>query len=944
MWQRVLNVIILLITTIACAYFPVCPAGHADMVAQAQSSPDLTVEAIASSPETPAINDKVTFTVTLSNQGTAISGPCYAAYYIDDAYLGKDYVSPIEPGASAGHMFSWTAQAGSHTVKAVVDYQNQVSEINEDNNSKTYTFSTLGPDLVIDSIIWSPLEPSVGSTVTFTITIKNLGALFAKASRIQFYIDGVSRGYQDTSRINAGATLSRTFSWVAKAGTHNVRAIVDDTNTVPEMDENNNEETALLSILLPDLIIDNITWAPAEPSVGDNVSFIVTVANQGSGVASNTTVHFYVNENYIDSGLTSVLNPNATENLTFSWIAGFVPRSIKAVISTVGTTTESDYTNNEKTCLFTPQLSDLIIQDITWAPANPAVGANTTFSVTILNQGNGKSSESGVDLLVDNGKIDYRGLAPIDAGEIRTVTFIWITQGGVHKIRAIVDPQNNVHESLKTNNDKTITFPTLPPDLIIEQITWMPLAPAIGDTVTVTVRVKNQGEANSGYTYIIYYIDNIQLTTGQVNPISSNATDNQSFTWTLTPGEHVIKASVDPTNIVDEADETNNEGFVTMVPSGPDLIIESIGWSRSDPQVGEMVTFSVTVQNNGDVTSGASIVHLYAGNDSRGYQSIPELAPGTEATRTFDWKVLPGRYDIRATADDANLVVEINEQNNEMVIAYPAPDLTIDILTWSPEKPVMGDKITLTAHVQNIGSLRSEASQLHFYVDANVAERRDTPPLDAGTGATETFEWEATNGPHVLSVLADGDRAVLEGVENNNEGTASFSVLAPDLIIESIAWPAGEPPTGDNVTFKVTIRNQGDAESGYAYVGYYVDGDYLTSEQIKSLKSKAKTETLFSTLMSQTGPHTISVVIDEGNKVPESDETNNEESVSITTESVASPPNTNKPAPLPLTPSTVPQAPEKKGHNWLIFFGAVILIFSATLIFSMYREFRRRNE
>jgi subtilase family serine protease len=866
------------------------------------------------------------------------------AYYLDDDYLTNDYVAPIGPGASAEHTFTWTAEAGIHTVRAVVDYKQQVNEINEDNNAKTYTFSTLGPDLIIDSISWSPLWPSVGSPVIFTVTIKNPGALVASASRVHFYIDGVSRGYKDVGRINAGETLTRTFSWFTKAGTHDVRAIIDQVNAVPEMDESNNEKTALFSTLLPDLIIEDITWVPAGPSMGDNVSFLVIVANQGIGVAGNSTVHFYVNENYLDSEQINALDPGATDNATFSWVVGFVPRSIKAVVSSVGVFTESDESNNEKTLLLSPLLPDFLIEDITWSPANPAAGENVIFTISILNQGDGNSIKSRVDFLVDNELISYQGLGEIDAGDSKPRAFEWIAKGGVHEVKAIVDPKNEVPESVENNNVKAVTFPLQPPDLTIERITWTPPEPTVGDKITIIVTVKNQGESISGQAYILYYIDNEQIASGQVDPISYNATANQTFNWTVATGEHVIKAIVDPTDIIDESDETNNEGSTTLSPAGPDLIIESIGWSRNNPQAGEMVTFTITAKNNGGVMSSTSLVHLYVDNSSRGYQDIPELEPGAKATRTFDWKFVPGLHDIRAVTDGPNLVVETNEKNNEMLITYPIPDLILEALTWSPLEPAMGDKVTLTAHVQNAGSLNADGSQLYFYVDDSVADRREIPPLDAGTSVIETFEWDVTAGPHVLNVLADGANAIIEGVEDNNAETANFTISAPDLIIESITWPAGEPPTGDNVTFTVIIRNQGDAKADYAHLNYYVDGEYLASGQFKALRPDAKTEVPFSTLMSQTGPHTIRVVIDEKNEVLESDEANNEEAVTFSTENVTTSAPAKKPAPRSGVTTPMPLTPEDGDNKVIIFFGVVILIFTAALVLSVLREFRKRNE
>jgi len=946
--KRILTVIILLVAIVVFGHPVYCPFNYVDKVVQAQSGPDLTVESITSSPETPAIGDDVTFTVTISNQGTSASGQCYVAYYIDDNYLTNDYLSSIDPGASTDHTFTWTAEVGIHTISAVADYREQVTESNESNNQKTYTLSTLGADLLIDSITWSPSDPNVGSTVIFNVTIRNQGAVAANSNRVDFYIDGISRSYKDVERIDPGGTLTKTFSWFAKAGEHDIKAIVDQNDAVPETDEDNNEMTVLFSALLSDLIIDDISWSPLEPSMGDNVSFTVTVTNQGSGVSGNATINFYVNDNYLDTERTGKLEAGASENVTFSWIVGFNPRSIKAVVSLGGIFTESDETNNEKTVILSPHLADLIIQDITWSPSNPPLGDSVTFTVTVKNQGSGNSIESRVDLFIDNEKVGYRGLASIDANNTRTVTFRWLAKGGVHKIRAIVDPQNKVPESEETNNYKAITFPTLPPDLIIEQITWTPSEPSIGDTVTFTVTVKNQGEAISGYAYIVYYIDNIQLTSGRVNPVSHNATDNQTFTWTVTTGEHVIKAFVDSTDIVDESDETNNEKVTIFTPSAPDLIVESIDWSHNEPFVGETVTFTLTVKNNGGIKAGTSLVHLYIDNNPRGYQDIPELDPGTKVTRTFSWTVAAGSHFIRAVVDDSNLVTESNEANNETLIGYPMPDLTLEAVTWSPIEPSMGDKVTLTAYVKNQGSRRAEGFQVYFYVDDKVVNQQEIPQLDAGARVIKTFEWDVTAGPQVITVFADGSDTVTEGTENNNVETVAFSIPAPDLIIESITWPSGEPSVSDNVVFTVNIRNQGDARSRYASVNYYLDGEYLASGQVNSIEPDENTEEIFSTWISQAGPHTIKVVIDEGNQVLESNEVNNEKTVTFSIENITPPSeqvpaSSTQPQQKPARPAPIPLTPPEKDYKIIILFGTVVLIFGVTLILSLLRELRRRS-
>ena len=943
--KRILTATIFLVTILVFTCQLFCPVKYAGTVVRAQSGPDLTVQMITSSPETPTFGDDVTFTITISNQGTVASGQCYVAYYIDGAYINRQNVPLINPGASSKHSFTWTAQAGIHTIKAVADYNNQVNENNEGNNEKNYTLSTLGADLIIDSITWSPSEPSVGATVVYTVSVKNRGTVIANSSRVHFYIGSASWGDKDGGLIYPGETLPLTFSWFAKAGPRDIKAIVDKNNSVPETDEDNNEMTVLFSVLLPDLIIDDITWSLEEPSISDNVGFTVSVTNQGNAASGNSTVNFYVDNKYLDSAWTDELDPGTSENVTFSWIAKEGTHDIKATVTPHAVVTESDETNNEKIVTFSPSLADLIVQNITWSPTLPSVGDKVTFTVTVKNQGTGDSEESGVNLRIDSYYMGYRALEGIDAGDTTGVTFTWRAEAGSHRIKAIVNPQDEVPESDEANNEKNIIFLTPPSDLIIEQITWDPPEPIIGDTVTFTVTVKNQGEAGSDYAYVAYEIDNNRVSSDHINPISANTTDNQTFTWTAVGGEHAIKALVDFTNAVAESDETNNEKIITLVPIGPDFIIESIDWSHNDPSVGETVTFTVTVKNDGGSRADASLVHIYIDNNPRGYQDIPDMEPGTKVIRTFDWKVTLGSHAIKAVADDSNLVAESNETNNETLIAYPMPDLALESLIWSPINPSVGDKVTLTAYVTNKGSRRADGFQVYFYIDDNAVNYQEIPQLDAGARVTGTFEWDATAGPHTLTVFADGANVVSEGVESNNGETVALSIPAPDLTIESITWPSGEPSVSDNVVFTVTVRNQGDAKARYSSVNYYVDGQYLASGQINSLEPDAETEETFSTWMSQAGPHTVRVVIDEGNQVPESNEANNEKTVTFSTENTTSPagqepaPNTKPrqgPAPLPLTP------PEKD-YKAEIFFGIVVLLFGVTLILSLLREFRRRK-
>ena len=77
----------------------------------------------------------------------------------------------------------------------------------------------------------------------------------------------------NVQRMDADATVTKIFTWIAQVGTHDVRAVTDGLNQVTEGDETNNEKVLTYATLAPDLIVQDITWSPADPSEGDTVTF-----------------------------------------------------------------------------------------------------------------------------------------------------------------------------------------------------------------------------------------------------------------------------------------------------------------------------------------------------------------------------------------------------------------------------------------------------------------------------------------------------------------------------------------------------------------------------------------------------------------------------------------------------------------------------------------------
>ncbi|HFD38727.1 MAG TPA: hypothetical protein ENJ31_02585, partial [Anaerolineae bacterium] len=118
--------------------------------------------------------------------------------------------------------------------------------------------------------------------------------------------------------------------------------------------------------------------------------------------------------------------------------------------------------------------------------------------------------------------------------------------------------------------------PLTAPDLIIESIEYAPANPGIGESVDITITIKNQGDAAAGtgfYTYL--YIDPATEPPDDSTPDTSytyifDLAPGATYRWTYlgytfsTEGQHPVWAWVDKTDAVAENDETNNLSHVSI--------------------------------------------------------------------------------------------------------------------------------------------------------------------------------------------------------------------------------------------------------------------------------------------------------------------------------------------------------------------------------------------
>jgi PGF-pre-PGF domain-containing protein len=106
-----------------------------------------------------------------------------------------------------------------------------------------------------------------------------------------------------------------------------------------------------------------------------------------------------------------------------------------------------------------PIPSDLVIENISWSPADPYVNDNITFSITSANRGSGPSEACKVKCYINGNEAYSYSLPELEARSSTSIIFSWIpTAPGNIDVKAVVDEENQVSESVEENNEKSVSF------------------------------------------------------------------------------------------------------------------------------------------------------------------------------------------------------------------------------------------------------------------------------------------------------------------------------------------------------------------------------------------------------------------------------------------------------------------------------------------------------
>ena len=127
---------------------------------------------------------------------------------------------------------------------------NQVDDITHTFDIDVTPIEAQSPDFEVTELLWTPVNPTVGTEVTLTATIANL----VNNTGIQYvpvvFYDG-DEAFNLTTVVFDGTddeVVTVTATWTATKGSHPLRIAIDPGTTLIEVDTTNNEESITISV------------------------------------------------------------------------------------------------------------------------------------------------------------------------------------------------------------------------------------------------------------------------------------------------------------------------------------------------------------------------------------------------------------------------------------------------------------------------------------------------------------------------------------------------------------------------------------------------------------------------------------------------------------------------------------------------------------------------
>ena len=782
----------------------------------------------------PNFGDKVEYTITVSNNGV---GDAKQVVVVDTLNEGLTFVSASDNGVwnPFKRTVTWTVDLAKgefkvfNVIATVSAYGNILNTVVVGDKSSSVNIAV--PEIIPGKSV-DVENPNFGDTVTYTVTVTNNGIVDAKNVVV---VDHLDKGLKYVGSSNNGVydAATHTVTWIVDidAGSFidlTVTAVADEygllTNIVTVGDKSASADVTVPEITPAKTV--NIT----NPNFGDKVDYTIKVTNDGIGDANNIVVKDVLGEGLKFVSATGEYTWDE-DSRTIIWIVDLAKGESKifhviAVAEAYGVLSNNVFVGDKSASadVTVPE----IIPDKTVNVANPNFGDNVTYTVTVSNVGIGDANNV---VIVDRLGEGLTFVSASDNGVWdpvkRTVTWIVDLAKGESKVftvNATVDAYGNVTNSLVVGNKTTgvnVTVPEINPDKTVNVAN-----PNFGDDVTYSVTVTNVGIGDAKAVVVKDTLSKgLKFISATGNYTFDEATNTITWIVDLAKGESktfyvnaIVNAYGNVTNSLVVGNKTASVN-VTVPEINPNKTV-----SIENPNFGDNVTYTVSVSNVGIGDAKGVVVRDILG-EGLVFVSASDGGVYDENTRTVTWIVDLAKGESKVFTVNTT-VSGYGNVSNSLVVGNKTAGVNVTVPEIIPDKtvnvanPNFGDNVTYTVTVSNVGIgdannvvIVDRLGEGLTFVSASdngvwdPVKRTVTWIVDLAKGESRTFYVNAT-----VSGYGNVSNSLVVGNK-----TASVNVTVPEINPNKTA-NIENPNFGDNVTYTVTVTNDGIGDANNVVV------------------------------------------------------------------------------------------------------------------------------
>ncbi|MBL7854752.1 MAG: gliding motility-associated C-terminal domain-containing protein, partial [Cyclobacteriaceae bacterium] len=612
--------------------------------------PDLTTSIVLSQ-STILPGQSVSGTATVSNTGDAPATNFVFRFLNCDAVLGTQNIAQLNPGESLGFNFTTTTgvlgdcfNRNNCVFRSEADITNVVVERSEVNNQSA-TFLTVLPDKpdltpVNATNAVTPSGVNMLLPQTFYLRVDNIGGVNATTPfDVRVYMNGTLIHTEALTSLAtcAGHTFAVNYTFASTLD-HVLDIRVDEpigSGVVDEYRETNNEFSRTIRHIppppvFPNLSVSNadISVAPVLPPAGTNFNVNVTYRNTGP-IPVNPP--FDLELTVIEAGIprietrtvNTVLNAGATATVSLTTsLATDGDHAFRIRLDNNGQVNEGSEGDNVAQM---PLCVDFAVSPVGGAWGGGFYeGTVQNLTANIYNNGLFTATNVPVSFFIDNVKVASTILPTVgpglQAGSYSVSLPYLFATAGTFELKVVVDELAAYAECREDNNEfKTNIQVRLPaPDLRIfsEYIAPSKINPDVDEPITIFISYDNAGVGASGPFKARVLVDDVPL--GPDVDIPSVAPGDDGTVQIMTPyrsslaGIRVIRALLDPNDLLNESTRTNNEASrALVVGQAPNLLFTNLQSGIVCPNNGDNISVTATVQNAGDIQATAQIHFFY---------------------------------------------------------------------------------------------------------------------------------------------------------------------------------------------------------------------------------------------------------------------------------------------------------------------------------------------